>query len=84
MTKTISMSINDGDLADINTYCTMHNLSRSKFFIQSALEKIQVEHVANGLILISGYLDRNENNVLTEEDKKNLRDLLRCWNTYKE
>lgn len=80
MTKTISISVNDNDIKDIDTYCTMHSLTRSKFFVQSALEKVQVEHVANSMIFICGMLDRGEmNGVLNEEDEKMLHDIVKYW-----
>lgn len=58
--KTINISLSSGDLADIDTYCSMHTLTRSKFFVQSALEKVQTEHLANSLILLTGYMDKME------------------------
>lgn len=78
MTKAVNISVSDGDLADIDMYCSMHNITRSKFFVQSALEKVQVEHIANSLILISGYLDRIESGeVISEDDKRDLLDIVR-------
>lgn len=79
MSKVINISINENDLGDIDTYCTMHNLTRSKFFVQSALEKVQIEHMANGLILISGYLDKLDEGILTDEEKNDLKAVLRVY-----
>lgn len=56
--KTINISLSAGDLADIDTYCDIHTLTRSKFFVQAALEKVQTEHLANSLILLTGYMDK--------------------------
>ena len=58
--KTINISLSAGDLADIDTYCDLHTLTRSKFFVQAALEKVQVEHLSNSLILLTGYMDKLE------------------------
>lgn len=77
--KTIGVSVNKGDLADIDTYCTMHNLTRSKFFVQAALEKVQVEHLANALIFISGYLDKVDENKVSEADRKQLQQIIEFY-----
>lgn len=58
--KTINISLSAGDLADIDTYCDIHTLTRSKFIVQAALEKVQTEHLANSLILLTGYMDKLE------------------------
>lgn len=58
--KTINISLSAGDLADIDTYCDMHTLTRSKFFVQAALEKVQAEHLVNSMILLIGYIDKLE------------------------
>lgn len=78
MNKTINISLNDGDLADIDTYCTMHNLTRSKFFVQSALEKVQQSHIADSLILLNGYLDKIDcGEFMSEGDLRDLSDITR-------
>lgn len=69
--KTINISLSENDLKRIDDYCTCHNLTRSKFLLHSALEKVYVEDLANNLLLANQYL-RNvaEKDVIEEEDRK--------------
>lgn len=87
----ISISMTEGDLADIDTYCTMHSLTRSKFMVQAALEKVQVEHLINSLILLTGYAERFERQAKLEgkadlEELKRLDELIKFvkkeWEDY--
>jgi hypothetical protein len=58
----------------------MHSLTRSKFFVQSALEKVQTQHVADSLIYICGLLDKGQmSGVLNAEDEKMLHELTKYW-----
>ena len=76
MSKTISISLSERDLAEIDNYCTMHELTRSKFFVQSAIEKVGFSHLVDSLILMNGYLDRiDRNESLDEKDRKLLREI---------
>lgn len=80
MSKTITISMSENDLADIDSYCTMHELTRSKFFVQSALEKVGFSRLVDSMILLNGYLDRlDRGQVLDEEDRKMLKDVLRYY-----
>lgn len=66
----VNISMSDEDIRNIDAYCNAHNLTRSKFMVQCALDKIQVEQVANCLSLISAYLSKTDiDGVLSDDDK---------------
>lgn len=69
--KTINISISENDLKKIDDYCTCHNLTRSKFLLSSAIEKVYVEEMANSLLLANQYL-RNVagKDAIQEEDRE--------------
>ena len=80
MSKTITISLSERDLAEIDNYCTMHELTRSKFFVQSAIEKVGFSHLVDSMILLNGYLDKIDNNeVLEEKDRKLLREIAQYY-----
>ena len=69
--KTINISITENDLKKIDVYCTCHNLTRSKFLQNSAIEKVYVEDLANNLLLANQYLrDVAGKDVIEEEDRE--------------
>lgn len=68
-TKTINISISENDLRKIDDYCTCHNLTRSKFLLSSAIEKIHNEEISNSLLLLNQYVRViAKKNVLDEND----------------
>ena len=70
MSKVLTISMAENDLKEIDAYCTMHELTRSKFMVQSALEKVQQESVANSLIMLCDYLSKTGNlDILSEKDR---------------
>lgn len=69
MSKTITISMSEDDIKNIDTYCTMHELTRSKFMVQAALEKVQQESVANTLVMLCDYLSKTGKlDILSEND----------------
>ena len=69
--KTINISVSERDLKKIDDYCTCHNLTRSKFLLSSAIEKVCVEDLANSLLLANHYLrDVAGKDVIEKEDKE--------------
>lgn len=77
-TKTISISISENDLRVIDDYCTCHNLTRSKFLLGSAIEKVQVENMANSLLLVNKYLRVvADKDILEEEDRAMIEQALK-------
>lgn len=75
--KTINISISENDLKRIDNYCTCHNLTRSKFLLSSAIEKVYVEDLANTLLLANQYLKNIAGkDVLDQEDKEMLEKAL--------
>lgn len=69
MSKTITISMSENDIKNIDTYCTMHELTRSKFMVQASLEKVQQESVANSLIMLCDYLNKTGKlDILSEKD----------------
>ena len=78
MTKTINISISGDDLKRIDDYCLLHNLSRSKFFLQSVLEKIDVADMIDSLDIISKTLSSASiKGVLSDSDMSDLKTALR-------
>lgn len=69
-TKTINISVNEKDLKKIDDYCACHNLTRSKFMLQSSIEKCYVEDMANGLLLVNRYLRKSNGGSVLGDDKK--------------
>lgn len=49
MTKIVNISLSEEDLMMIDIYCAKHNFTRSKFFTQLAVEKIQMESLISML-----------------------------------
>lgn len=71
MTKTISISMSENDIQMIDQYCMAHSLTRSKFMVQTAIEQIFVERMADGLLLLNKYYKKaTDGTVLTPEDKE--------------
>lgn len=70
-TKNICITINAKDLKSIDDYCTVHSMTRSKFLLQSALEKVWTENIADGLLLLNQYFSRaNSKEFLEKEDRE--------------
>lgn len=77
MTKTINISVSNDDLAKIDDYCMTHNLSRSKLFLQSALEKVEISNMISNLEIIASVLASSAvKNVLSDDDLKRLQSAL--------
>lgn len=77
MTKTINISVSNDDLAKIDDYCMTHNLSRSKLFLQSVLEKVEISNMISNLEVIASVLASGAvKNVLSDDDLKRLQSAL--------
>lgn len=61
MSKTITISMSENDIKNIDTYCTMHELTRSKFMVQASLEKVQQEFIANYFGMLCDHLSKTGN-----------------------
>ena len=68
MSKTVNISMSEADLAKIDAFCLSHDLTRSKFMVEAALEKTWVEDMANGLLCINTYLRRADGGKLIGEE----------------
>lgn len=80
--KTINISVSTNDLIDIDNYCTMHNLTRSKFFVLSAIEKVQASHLVDSLILLNGILEKRHFEEISDQEKEDLEGILKYWGRY--
>lgn len=68
--KLVNISVNEEDLKKIDAYCMAHNLTRSKFMLESSIEKVFVEDMANGLLMINKYLRKADGGSVLGEDKE--------------
>lgn len=68
-TKIINISMDAEDLKEIDLYCMAHNLTRSKFMVQSAVQALEVEKVCNATMRLNkllleyskkGYLEKDD------------------------
>ena len=68
-TKIITISMTEEDLKEIDLYCMAHNLTRSKFMVQSAVQALEVEKVCNATMRLNkllleyskkGYLEKDD------------------------
>lgn len=67
MTKIISISVKDEDLRRVDDYCQAHNLTRSTFVWQSAIEKIQISDLVDSMSIISNVLSKAQNKTCIDE-----------------
>lgn len=67
MAKIISISVNDEDLRRVDDYCQAHNLTRSTFVWQSAIEKIQISDLVDSMSVISNVLSKAQNKTCIDE-----------------
>ena len=58
MIKTVNISLESSDLEAIDKYCLAHNLTRSKFMLQSTIQALEVERLANATRLLYQSLDK--------------------------
>lgn len=72
MTKTINISVTEADLRRLDDYCVLHNLTRSKFMLEASLEKVYVEDMANGLLMMNKYLGKVKDDSLISDDDRAL------------
>ena len=76
--KTVNISMSEEDLKKIDDYCACHNLTRSKFMLSSAIEKVYVENLADSLLLANQYLCKvAEKEVIEQQDKEMLEQALK-------
>ena len=76
MLKTVNISVTEEDLERIDKYCMAHNLTRSKFMLQSTIQALEVEQMANATRLLYQSLDRyRETGKLDESDTQELKTL---------
>lgn len=69
-TKTINISMDTEDLREIDLYCMCHNLTRSKFMVQCAIQSLEMEKVYNATVVLNGTLSRlAEKGYIDEKDK---------------
>lgn len=67
MSKVISISVNDEDLRRVDDYCQAHNLTRSTFVWQSAIEKIQISDLVDCMTVVSNVLSKAQNQTCIDE-----------------
>lgn len=67
MTKIISISVKDEDLRRVDDYCQAHNLTRSTFVWQAAIEKIQISDLVDSMSIISNVLSKAQNKTCIDE-----------------
>lgn len=67
MAKIISISVNDEDLKRVDDYCMAHNLTRSKFVWQAAIEKVDVSDLVDYMSVISNVLSKSQNKTCIDE-----------------
>lgn len=73
MVKTINISITDEDLERVDKYCLAHNLTRSKFMLQSTIQALEVEEMSNATRLLYHTLEKFRNDgKLDECDEKDM------------
>lgn len=59
------------DVEAIDRYCMAHNLTRSKFMVQSALQALEVEKLYNATVLMNKTLQEyKEKGFVDTEDTK--------------
>lgn len=72
-TKIITISMNAEDLKEIDLYCMAHNLTRSKFMVQCAIQSLEMEKVYNATVVLNrtlsglaekGYIDAKDKSVI--------------------
>lgn len=74
MSKIISISVNNEDLRRVDDYCQAHNLTRSTFVWQSAIEKIQISDLVDCMTVISNVLSKSQNKAgIDEKDLDEIR-----------
>jgi len=73
MIKTINISMSDDDLEDIDGFCKAHNLTRSKFMVQSSIQALNAEKMASATMCMVRVLENfNREGKLNAEDQKQL------------
>lgn len=81
MSKSINVSMSEKDLEKIDVYCTMHEITRSKFLVQCALEKVYVADLADGILLLNQVLTKaNKECALSDEDRNMLETVSKLVN----
>jgi len=74
MSKIISISVNDEDLRRVDDFCHAHNLTRSTFVWQSAIEKIAVSDLVDSMSVISNVLSKyQDKSCIDQKDLDEIR-----------
>lgn len=76
MLKTVNISVTEEDLKQIDDYCNAHNLARSKFFVQTAVQAIEVSRLANATVLLNQVLRQYQEKGLVDEADAKILDAI--------
>lgn len=74
MLKTVNISMTEEDLEAIDRYCMAHNLTRSKFMLQSTLQALDVERLYNATVIMNQALQEYKDKGIVEADDVKLLD----------